>query len=109
MFDGGKRVDTGDSLVDPERHASQHLGECLQGKRVVVHDKETPIPEVCVRQIVAGLGLAAAQPRGEEKRTALTWPAFDADLAAHQLGKPLADRQPETGPAVLARGGSVGL
>jgi hypothetical protein len=35
--------------------------------------------------------------------------AFDAYLAAHQFHKLLGDRQPEPGPAVLARGGRVRL
>src|SRR5262245_58220832 len=57
---------------------------------------------------VGGAGwLAIAQ--GEPERAAASGLALDADLAAHQVDQPLRDRQPETGPAVLARRRAVGL
>ena len=45
----------------------------------------------------------------KQKRAALARLALDPDLAAHQLGQLLADRQAEAGAAVLARGRGVGL
>ena len=50
-----------------------------------------------------------AQPRGEPEGAALAQLALHADLAAHQLGQPLGDRQAQAGAAVLARGRGVGL
>ena len=43
------------------------------------------------------------------ERAAVTEFAFDADLAAHHFHQPFGDRQAQSGAAVAARGGSVGL
>jgi len=46
---------------------------------------------------------------GEVKRRAHSGFALHPCRAAHQLGEPLADREPESGAAVLARGRRIDL
>ena len=46
---------------------------------------------------------------GEVERRALAAPGFHPDAASHQRGKPLADRQPQAGAAVLPSGRTVHL
>ncbi len=55
------------------------------------------------------LALALAQARGKPEGRTPAQLGLDPDLAAHQLGQALGDRQPESGAAIAARGRAVGL
>ena len=59
-------------------------------------------------RIGCGAGRASQADR-EPERAASTGLAVDADRPAHALDQPLADRQPQAGPAKLARRRAVGL
>ena len=48
-------------------------------------------------------------PRGEPKSAAHVCFADDADITAHHLAEAPADRQPQAGAAVFARGGGIRL
>ena len=52
---------------------------------------------------------ASTQPGGEPERGPLPRRALDAHFTPHQFGQSLRDSQPQPRPAVLARGGGVGL
>ena len=47
--------------------------------------------------------------QGDGERRALAVGAGDSQVAAHQPAEVAADRQPESGPTVLAPGGGLGL
>jgi hypothetical protein len=55
------------------------------------------------------IGNRLARRTVNQKRLPLARPTFGAGAAAHQLRQLARDRQAETGAAVLARGGIVGL
>ena len=76
--------------------------------QVVVHDQHPCAVQAAGAQL-AQLGRVGRQRHGEEEGGAHAWRAADIDLAAHQLHQLLADREPEAGAAVLARGGIVFL
>ena len=98
----------------------QHLGHFAIHVDVV--DQEYPLPGVPAQRgfgvtvsVLTGGGrcrhdtLTTLQARGKPEGRTLPGRAIDAGVAAHQAGQTLADRQPESGTAVLAGGGYIRL
>ena len=95
--------------LDLKAQALQHLGQCLAGVGVVIHHQH-PLP----RHPRAGRkqrrgAVAAAQTGGEPEGRALAQAAVHPHGAAHQLRQLACDGQTQTGAAVAAAGGAVGL
>ncbi len=76
---------------------------------IVVHDQHAEPRELLRNDPSRARRRAHAEPDREEERGPDAGLALEPDAAAHQLDQPAADRQPEAGAAVLARGGHVGL
>ena len=82
--------------------------------RVVVDDEDAPAGQLdrddLGRRQVGQLGRLPEPDRQVERGPGAGQPAaLRLERAAHQLGEPAADREPETGPAEPARDRRVGL
>ena len=77
--------------------------------RIVVDDQDAPATQVGLEKPRTRRGGPFAEPRGKPERASLAGLALDRDLAAHQLGQLLGDRQAKPGAAIFAGGGRVGL
>ena len=95
-------------LFHHKTHGLQHVGQHRGRRVVVVHHQHPGAPQVGRWQQHPRRRAALQRHRHPEGR-ALAKAAFHAHLAAHQLGQALADRQPQAGAAVAARGGGVRL
>jgi hypothetical protein len=60
------------------------------------------------RRLGYDAGFTLGEPRGEPERAATSRSILDADLAAHLLDQPLADRQAQPGATGSPRGGRRG-
>jgi hypothetical protein len=77
---------------------------------VVIHDQGAGAGQRRARgRHRQGHGLRAFQRNDEPEGAAPPWLAVHPDLAAHQAHELARDGEPETGTAVAARGGAVGL
>jgi len=103
-------------LADPKAQRQQHAGEHLALGRVVVdHQQRAPRADVAgdgpvrrAARLGRLCGLAEVQPDGE--RTAVARRALHRELAAHQLGQQVGDRQPEAGAGLAgAAAGAAAL
>lgn len=83
--------------------------------RVVVHNEDAPAGKTLGVDLAPGEeirrleGAAFADHDGDGEFAAMAGNAFDGDVAAHEAGEALGDRQAEAGAAVFAGGGEVGL
>ena len=96
-------------LVGDEGHVGQHARQHGTRMRVVVDDEDAPAAQIGLQETRSRDRGPLTEARGEAERAALARFALDGDLASHQLGELLGDRQSESRTAVFAGGRGVGL
>src|SRR6266705_6981152 len=84
-------------------------GHNLAGTSIIFRQQQT-LSNQLLRCWPAWFLMAGLVQRNNKKESrSLSLGAFDPDSAAHQLDQPLADGQPQTGAAVMARDRAVSL
>ena len=96
-------------LVGHQGHVGQHARQHGARVRIVVDDQHAPAAQVGLKQARARRGGPFAEACGKPEGASLAGLALDRDLAPHQLGQLLGDRQAKPGAAIFSGGGGVGL
>ena len=89
--------------------ALQLLAQDFAVGLVVVHHQHAPAGQFAARQRHPGRALRQLQQQVDDKGRACAGRALDADLPAHQPQQAPAYGQSQSGAAVLAGGGTIGL
>ena len=95
-------------LIDDEGHAEKHGGENFASLGIVVDDKDATAAKILTRS-APDCAVALTEISGKPESGTFSDFTGDTHIATEKLGKFLRNSETESGPAVLACGGSVSL